>query len=313
MSKFPQPVELPPDIQRARDARNKALILTSIYGIMARIGIIAMELTGVWMYGSSSLLMDAIATILDVVGSLFLIYCIKMASRPPDTNHPFGHGRIEPLAGLLMGVMLIVVGAVMFFQQIFENSTIKHGEAIYGWLWVIPLIAMVILEMIYRVLKSVAKKHDSAALGADAAHFRIDSITSLLALVALFLGAMLPEWSQTIDHAGAYTIIAVMMVIGFFASRENMNQLVDKTPSPYLFAKVRNAALTVKGVLETEKIRIQQYGPDAHVDIDIEVDPQLSVEKAHKISQQTRAAIQKDWPFVRDVTVHVEPYYPNDH
>lgn len=313
MSKFPKPVELPPDIQKARDKRNKALIQASVYGILARIGIIIMELAGVFIYGSSALLMDAIATILDVVGSIFLIYCIKVAARPPDVNHPFGHGRIEPLAGLLMGVMLIVVGVVMFFQQIFEYFTIKHEEAIYGFLWVIPLVAMIILEIIYRILKNTAKKHESPALGADASHYRIDSITSLLALIALFLGFLFPEWSQSLDHYGAFAIVAIMIIIGFFAARENMHQLVDKVPSPYLFAKVRNAAMEVKGVLDTEKIRIQLYGPDAHVDIDIEVDPQLSVEKAHKISQQTRAAIQKDWPFVRDVTVHIEPYYPNDH
>lgn len=65
--------------------------------------------------------------------------------------------------------------------------------------------------------------------------------------------------------------------------------------------------------MDTEKTRIQLYGPDAHVDIDIEVDPELSVQKAHKISQEVRIEIQKAWPAVRDVTVHIEPYYPNDH
>jgi len=92
-----------------------------------------------------------------------------------------------------------------------------------------------------------------------------------------------------------------------------LNQLLDKIPATRYFLAVRKAAINVNGVLDTEKIRIQQYGPDAHVDIDIEVDPQLSVEKAHTISQHVRAAIQKEWPMVRDVMVHIEPYYPGDH
>jgi divalent metal cation (Fe/Co/Zn/Cd) transporter len=89
--------------------------------------------------------------------------------------------------------------------------------------------------------------------------------------------------------------------------------MMDRIPNPRFFEKVKNAARSVDGVEETEKIRIQLYGPDAHVDIDIEVDPHLTVEVAHKISQQVRAEIQKKWTAVRDVTVHVEPYYPNDH
>ena len=88
---------------------------------------------------------------------------------------------------------------------------------------------------------------------------------------------------------------------------------MDRIPEDRFFNTVRQAAKHVEGVLETEKIRIQRYGPDAHVDIDIEVDPGLTVEVAHAISQKVRVEIQKAWPAVRDVTVHIEPYYSGDH
>ncbi len=313
MKHFPEPVELTDTIRETRENRSKALIRFSIYGIIARIGIIGMEVAGVVLYGSSSLLMDAIATGLDVIASILLIICIFIASKPPDENHPFGHGRIEPLAGLQMGIFLIATSLGALLMQIFEFSSFKHEQPIAGFLWLIPLAAVILLELIYRLLRRTAKKFDSPALAADASHFRIDSLSSLFALIALFLGALFPSISHIFDHAGAFAIIGAMFIMGFLASRENMHQLVDRVPSSDLFMKVRNAAKRVKGVLETEKIRIQLYGPDAHVDIDIEVDPELSVEKAHKISQKTRAAIQEDWPFVRDVTVHIEPFYPNDH
>jgi cation diffusion facilitator family transporter len=306
-------VELPPEITFARQFRINALVRSSIFGIIVRIGIIAMELAGVLLYGSASLLLDAVATGLDVMASIFLIVCIKFAARPPDENHPFGHGRIEPLAGLQMGILLIAVGAGMFGQQIFEYATVTHTAEIQGLLWLIPLAAMVLLEGTYRMLQKISQKYHSSALAADASHYRIDSLTSLLALIALFLGALFPGSSQVLDHIGAFAIAAVMIVIGFLAARENLNQVIDRSPSPDFFEKVREASKKVQGVLGTEKIRIQLYGPDAHVDIDIEVDPALSVEKAHAISQRTRAAIQKEWPFVRDVTVHIEPFYPNDH
>ena len=104
-----------------------------------------------------------------------------------------------------------------------------------------------------------------------------------------------------------------MIVMGVYAVRNNLHQLLDRVPDAHFFDTVTKAAKIVPGVLDTEKIRIQLYGPDAHVDIDVEVDPQLSVEKAHEISQKVRVEIQKEWPAVRDVTVHIEPYYPNDH
>lgn len=313
MKHFPAAIQLPKEIFKAREERNRALILFSTYGIFSRLGIIALELFGVIWYGSAALLLDAIATSLDVIATIFLIMCIKIAARPPDKNHPFGHGRIEPLAGLLIGVLLIVGGIGMGFQQAVESATVTHETEIAGLLWIIPLIAVILLELTYRLIHNIAKKHNSPALAADASHYRIDSLSSLLALIALILGAIVPSWSRAFDHIGAFAIVCLMISIGFIAIRDNLNQVIDRAPSPDFFTKVRNAALKVNGVLDTEKIRIQLFGPDAHVDIDIEVDPGLSVEKAHKISQKTRAAIQKEWPFVRDVTVHIEPYYPHDH
>ncbi len=104
-----------------------------------------------------------------------------------------------------------------------------------------------------------------------------------------------------------------MIVVGLNASKKNLHQLVDGVPDRSYFDRVKEAALSVKGILATEKILIQIFGPDAQVSIDVEVDPKLSVEKGHELSQQVRLAIQKKWPSVRDVIVHLEPYYPNDH
>jgi cation diffusion facilitator family transporter len=158
-----------------------------------------------------------------------------------------------------------------------------------------------------------AKKQNSPALAADAVHYRLDGITSLFATIALLVGAFVPEWSHKVDHFGALGISVVMVIVGLNSARNNMHQILDRVPDQEFFDRVKNAAQKAKGVLDTEKIRIQLYGPDAHVDIDVEVDPHLTVEVAHGISQKVRAEIQKEWPAVRDVTVHIEPYYPNDH
>lgn len=312
MSKFPDPIKLPKSVNAERKRRSIDLKWAIITGISIRAFIVILEIIGVILFDSSALLMDALASVMDIVSTVILWMCIKLAERPPDSNHPFGHGRYEPLAGFQLGLLLIMVGLVMFVQQSLE---FQHGkeQQINAFACVIAVVATVCLEACYQIVSRYAKRHRSAALAADALHYRIDALNSLFAVVALSLGLLVPAWSHAFDNIGAQIIAVMMVVTGYIAARENFHQLMDRKPDKKFFTLIRNAAMRVNGVRESEKLRIQSFGPDAHVDIDIEVDPQLSVEKAHAITQKVRAEIQKDWPAVRDVIVHVEPYYPNDH
>jgi cation diffusion facilitator family transporter len=313
MAKFPKPLTLPKNIYYTRIKRHQQVVHAVKLGIKFRLFVILFEMIGVFLINSSALFLDAISSLTDVVSSIFLIICIKLAQRPPDHDHPFGHGRYEPMGGLLLGILLIVLGGVMFFQQVLGSFYPEAHHHIHPLAWLFPAIAMIILEIAYRVLILIAKKAQSPALAADAYHYRIDSLTSLFATIALIVAAILPEWSLLIDHIGAIAIASFMIGLGLLAARENFHQLMDRVPESHFFELVKQAASKTAGVEGTEKIRIQRYGPDAHVDIDIEVKPSLTVDKAHKISQQVRLEIQRAWPAVRDVTVHIEPYYANDH
>jgi cation diffusion facilitator family transporter len=313
MTRFPDPISLPKDVYSVRANRRHEILKSTGLGIILRSLIILFELVGVVLFGSTALLMDALASFVDIAASVALLISIKLADRPPDQDHPFGHGRYEPLAGLQLGLMMVLLGAVMLFQQIFHMST----ETVTGTLdprtWIFPVVALILLEMCYQVIIRTAKKQHSPALEADAFHYRMDGLTSLMAAIVLILGAYFPAWSLILDHLGALLIAAFILVTGVYAARKNLHQLMDRVPEEHFFKSVRQAAQTVSGVRDVEKIRIQLYGPDAHVDIDVEVDPELTVELAHRISQRVRVEIQKAWPAVRDVTVHIEPYYPNDH
>jgi cation diffusion facilitator family transporter len=310
---FPRPLKPPQSIDKAREDRISTLINCVTIGIGIRVLIIVIEAIGFLYFGSSSLFMDALSTSLDICSSMILLLFIKLAAKPPDIDHPFGHGRYEPLAGMQLGVLLVVLGIIMIIQQSFELSQNIVMRQEPGFLWIIPLMAVIMLELAYRYIRYHAKKQTSTALYAEAIHFRTDAMTSFLATVALGLGSFLKDYAPLLDKLGAIGIGLIMAVLGLVAAKKNLNQLMDKVPEIGLFLKVKEAALKAQGVLGTEKIRIQQYGPDAHVDIDVEVDPYLSVEEAHKISQCVRLEIQKDWPSVQDVIVHIEPYYKGDH
>jgi cation diffusion facilitator family transporter len=309
---FPNPVPLPPDVALSRKERNRQIMRSAGIGVGLRGFIIALELLGVFIFGSSALLMDALASSADILMSLSLMFSIWMAQRPPDEDHPFGHGRYEPLVGMQLGLLLTLLGGVLLWHQL---TALKgaSSEVVSPYVWIFALLAVVVLEISYRIVMRSAKQNHSPALAADAAHYRIDSISSLIAVISLGAGALWPEWSGIFDHTGALFIAGFMILIGLVATRNNMHQIVDTVPEQYFFDLVQKAAKNVPGVFETEKIKIQQYGPDAHVNIDVEVDPQLTVDVAHEISQKVRAEIQQAWPSVRDVTVHIEPFYPGDH
>lgn len=313
MSKFPDPVVVPPEVINARKHRYRAVVKSATQGILIRGFIAVITLVAALIFNSAALFMDALSTAVDIISSAVLLFSFKLAARPPDDNHPFGHGRYEPLAGLQLGLFLFFLGGGMFFYNIFEINRVDPYTALPTYLWLIPFCSFILLEIAYRKMMTTAKKENSPALAADATHYRVDSVTSILATIALFLGSYSIEFSQMFDHIGAACIAIFMVILGAFASRRNMHQVLDGIPDLSYFEKVKNAAMKTPGVLGTEKIRMQLYGPDAHVDIDVEVDPALSVEKAHAISQQVRVEIQKEIPLARDVIVHIEPFYPNDH
>lgn len=313
MSKFPQALPLDRSVIKSRLARRKKLLLSARRGVMLRGVIIIAELFGFIFFGSSTLLLDALSNSVDALASITLIWCIHKADQPPDAEHPLGHGRFEPIAGLMIGFLLVFLGVFSSYEQIKAIFTPPLDHEISSYAIIIPLMAVILLEICHQILKKAAKQKESPALLADAAHYRIDALTSLFALLVLCAVAIFPAYAHIFDHLGAIAIALFMIVVGVIASRKNINQLIDRSPSEEFYDKVRNAALSVPGILATEKIRLQFYGPDAFVAIDVEMDPNLSVDESHKITQRVRRAIQTAWPSVRDVIVHVEPYYPGDH
>ena len=310
---FPERIELPQAVDHARARRTRRLTRVAVAGIAVRLLVIAMELTGVWLLGHAVLLVDALASLMDVLASFMIIVAIQLAARPPDEEHPFGHGRYEPLAGLQLGVLLGLLGVFLFAQQLWAAATTSAAGNVHWMAAMIPLVAALVLEGCCQIVLRVGRSQHSAALVAEAFHYRVDAVTSAIAATGLLIAAYLPPLSALVDHLSAMLLAGVMVGLGIMAARENLHQLIDRVPDERWFELVRQCAERVDGVLDVEKVRIQRAGPDAHVDIDIEVDPRQTVSEAHVISQRVRADIQTQWPAVRDVIVHVEPYYEGDH
>jgi cation diffusion facilitator family transporter len=312
-AQFPAAIELPGEVESARGKRTTAMVRVASVGIGVRMVVIALELIGFWWFSYSVLLVDALASVADVAASLLIIFAIKLAERPPDENHPFGHGRYEPLAGLQLGLLIILLGGYLFFQQLVYAAHHPAAGSVHVWAWLVPAFATVLLELAGRMVHRAARRENSSALVAEALHYRIDAVTSLLAAAGLAIAYWLVDWSHLLDHLFAMILAGIVVVLGVQAALENLHQILDRAPNDEFIDLVRSAAQKVDGVLDVEKVRIQTAGPDAHVDTDVEVEPSCTVSQAHVVAQRVRAQVQTEWPAVRDVVVHVEPYYDGDH
>lgn len=312
---FPEPLALSKDFSSSRKNREKVLLYSATRSLFFRFGLCSLQLAGAFLFRQKVLFADAGASGIDVLSSFVLLWALRHAHRPPDRSHPLGHGRFEPVVGLLLNLLMIALGVGGIAYLL--STPLTPREPLVGNLLfacVVPFISIVFFEMMARYLEKVAKGQKSIPLRAEAYHYRIDALSSLIAFITVLSQGIFPHLAlPLVDLCGALGIAVAVTSLGVVAAKGNINQLLDASPKKQYYELVRSAAEKVEGVFETEKLYIQAFGPDAYVSIDVEVSPDLTVEKAHRISQEVRREIQESWPRVRDVLVHIEPYYPNDH
>lgn len=309
---LPDAQSLPLELAAVRARRTRDLLRATAFAAGLRGVIIIAELAGYWFWQADVLLVDAVSSLADLFASTALMGFIWLAARPPDVRHPLGHGRFEPLAGMQLGLLIALLGLGLGVRQVWQMSAgwPRAESALPAGAFALPLMAVVLLEAARYRLVRLARREQSTALLAEAAHYRADALTSFIATLTLLLAGLLPEQVWMVDAIGALLLSGVMVLLGLLAMRENARQLLDEAAPAERMVEIRSAAMAVSGVLGTEKLAVQTSGPDAHVDIDVEVCGDLSVQDGHAIAQQVRLEIQRTWPAVRDVIVHIEPHRP---
>ncbi|MBI4442076.1 MAG: cation transporter [Acidobacteria bacterium] len=241
----------------------------------------------------------------DVLASAVVLFGMMVASRPPDENHPYGHGRSEMLAGLLVGLILLLAGLGICVRSLQAIGNVHEPPSGYG-VW--PLILAIVVKGILTGVKfRFGRRIQSASLVADAWNDAVDILSALAALTALGLTLLNPARFLDADHFGGFTVGLIVIFTGFRVVRDTSLQLMDTMPNESLMAAIRDAALSVPGALGVEKCYARKTGLQYHVDLHLEVDPNLSVQASHEIATLVRFRIREKLPTVADVLVHVEP------
>lgn len=286
--------------RRSQDARRIAMISVLASAVLAGTKI----LVG-WMAGSTSVVADGFESAGDVVASSVVLFGLVVASIPPDRNHPYGHGRMEMLTGLAVGAILAAAGAGICVHSLERVNQLHPPPALYG-IW--PLLGSIAVKAVLSTVKfRFGRRIQSAALIADAWNDTVDILSGFAALTALGLTLYDPSRFLAADHYGGFAVGILVVITGVRVVRETSLQLMDTMPDETVMQRIREVARTVPGVVDVEKCYARKTGFQYHVDLHLEVDPEITVRESHDIATEVRIQLKENLDFIADVLVHVEP------
>jgi cation diffusion facilitator family transporter len=271
-----------------------------VSGVLAAIKI-AVGLSG----HSTAVVADGLESAADVIASGFVLFGLMLAAKPADENHPYGHGRVETLTGLLIGLVLMAGGAFISWNAIRQ---IGHPHEPLQEFVVWPLALSIAAKTGLATLKfHFGRKLQSDALTADAWNDATDTISAFAALIAVGLTLHDSVRFAEADRYGGFAVGLIVVSAGIRVVRETSMQLMDTMPDPQLIWQIREAAFGVPGVRGVEKCYARKTGFKYHVDLHLEVDPEMTVRRSHELAHEVQEHIRERLDWVADVLVHVEP------
>ena len=275
----------------------------ALAGIAASAVLAALK-TGVGLAAHSvATVSDGLESAADVVSSGLAYLGLRIAAKPADEDHPYGHGRFETLAGLAVGVLLAAAGATICAHSL---EATRETPALFA-IW--PLGLSIVTKAVMAVFKMRAGRATrSAALTADAWNDSVDILSGSVALISVLLAVYVPDHLRDADRFGGFIIGLIVIFMGFRVVRETALQLVDTMPDPLQMEIVRLEALKVPGALGIDKCFARKTGLRYHVDLHLEVDPNLTVLASHEIARAVKRHLKTHLDWVDDVLVHVEPH-----
>ena len=255
---------------------------------------------------STAVVADGLESAADVLASGFVLFGLTIAARPADEDHPYGHGRFETLTGLLIGLVLTAGGALICYVSIRRIGQ-PHEPLASFVIW--PLLISMAAKTVLATIKfRYGRRLASAALTADAWNDAMDTLSAVTALVAVWLTLSDPARFGEADRYGGCVVGAIVIFAGLRISRDTSLQLMDTMPGGTMIDQIRAAAMTVPGVRGVEKCFARKTGLKYHVDLHLEVDPEMTVRRSHQLAHDVRLRILERLPWVADVLVHVEPW-----
>src|SRR5579864_8719773 len=286
-------------------SRLKRSLRTTFLGLAVNAVLAAIKMLAGIFGHSHALVADAVESLADVFSSIVVWRGMVVAAEPEDEDHPYGHGKAEPLAAAVVSTMLllaavwIVIGAL---QAIARPHPAPKAFTLFVLLAVIG-----VKEGLFRFANRVAASVESGAVATDAWHHRSDAITSFAAAIGISVALIGGEGFQSADDWAAIAAACVIAWNGARLLRPAANELMDRSPNREVIEQIKKVGEAAPGVARVEKCLVRKMGYQYFVDMHVEVDPQMTVLRSHEIAHDVKNKVRDQVPRVRDVLVHIEP------
>ena len=261
-------------------------------------------LTG-YLGHSFALVADGIESTSDVMSSFLVLLALRYASRPADENHPYGHGKAEPLITFVI-VGFLGLSATIIVVQSINNIMTPHTSPAPYTLFVLGGV-IVVKEIFYRLMKQTSREVKSSALRADAWHHRSDAITSLAAFVGISVALILGEGYEMADDYAALLASGFIFYNSYLIFRPALGEIMDEHQYDDFILSIKSTSKEVKGILEIEKCLVRKTGMTYYIDLHAVVDGEMSVREGHTLAHRLKDKLKLDFPQIADVLIHIEP------
>ncbi|MDD2822196.1 MAG: cation diffusion facilitator family transporter [Flavobacterium sp.] len=258
------------------------------------------------IFGNSyALIADAIESTTDIFSSLLVLFGIKYSNKPADENHPYGHGRAEPLVTFLVVGFLITSATVIAYESIINIRT-SH-ELPKSWTLLVLGAIIIWKEYSFRIVMKRSKETNSSSLKADAWHHRSDAITSIAAFIGISIALVLGKGYETADDWAALFASAFILYNSYLIFRPALGEIMDEHLYDDLIEDIRRVSHQVDGIIDTEKCFIRKSGMRYHVDLHARVDANITVKEGHDLAHLLKDTLRSEIPELGHVLIHVEP------
>ncbi len=258
------------------------------------------------VFGNSyALIADAIESTTDVFSSLLVLFGLKYATKPPDDNHPYGHGRAEPLVTFAVVGFLVISATIIAYESIQHIRTPHQTPEKYTL--IVLGIVVVLKEFFYRYVSKKSKETHSTSLEADAWHHRSDAITSLMAFIGISIAIYMGQGYESADDWAALLASGFIVYNAYLIFRPALGEIMDEHLYDDLVLQIRDIAQGVDGVIDTEKCYVRKTGISYLVDLHLIVNGSITVAQGHAIAHQLKNELILQLPEISDVLIHVEP------
>jgi cation diffusion facilitator family transporter len=296
-------------MSNAKQAHHQTAVKATYFSIIGNTMLAILKwLTG-YFGNSYALIADAIESTADIFSSLLVLFGLKITNKPADENHPYGHGRLEPLITFMV-VAFLVISAVLIAHESINNIRTPHALPKSFTLFVLgPIIIW--KEISYQLVMRKAVQTNSSSLKADAWHHRSDAVTSVAAFIGISIALYFGEGYEAADDWAALFASGFILYNSYKIFRPALGEIMDEHVYDDLVANIRKVALTVEGVIATEKCFIRKAGMIYHVDLHATVNATISVKAGHDIAHQLKDTLRHELPQLGHVLIHIEPHQDN--